>query len=165
MNHMRSGGGRPKKPLTPVRAALLSTSSLHGQVVDALGAVKDGHRDYIDGPLRIDFADSIDVDDALHSGNEQENRWDYLLGHGPSAAVFALEPHSAKTGEISTVIRKKEAATRQLAPHLRSGSRIARWLWVASGPVDFADTEKARRALDQRGILFVGKSVLRKHLP
>ena len=88
MNHMRSGGGRPKKPLTPVRAALLPTSSLHGQVVDALGAVKDGHRDYIDGPLRIDFADSIEVDDALHSGNEQENRWDYLLGHEPKLLPY-----------------------------------------------------------------------------
>jgi 6-phosphogluconate dehydrogenase len=39
---------------------------------------------------------------------------------------------------------------------LNPQARIAAWLWVASGKVHFADTEKVRRRLDQSGIEFVG---------
>jgi hypothetical protein len=93
-----------------------------------------------------------------------KNRWDYLLGHTSSGQIVALEPHSAKTDEISSVIRKRRAAIEQLRIHLRTGLHISSWLWVASGKNHFADTEKARRLLDQNGIEFVGKQVLARHL-
>jgi hypothetical protein len=130
-----------------------------------MGAVKDAHRDYFDQAVRADFEDSLDLDEALQAGHEQENRWDYLLGHKPSSEVVAVEPHSAKQDEISTVIKKRSDAREQLKPHLRDGARISKWLWVASGKVHFVDTEKARRRLDQNGIEFVGKKVMAKHLP
>ena len=88
-----------------------------------------------------------------------------MLGHAGSAQVVALEPHSAKQDEISTVIKKKEAARQQLQDHLRKGKGVARWIWVASGTVHFANTEKARRRLDQNGIKFVGRKVLARDLP
>ena len=105
------------------------------------------------------------MDRALEEQYPSENRWDYLLGYAPGLAVVGLEPHSAKQDEISTVIRKKQAAGQQLATHLKPGERVAEWYWVASGKVYFADTEKARRRLDQHGIRFVGRKLLRKHLP
>jgi hypothetical protein len=88
-----------------------------------------------------------------------------LLGHAPSAEVVAVEPHSAKQDEVTTVIRKKRAALDQLKDHLRDGARMAKWLWVTSGKVHFADTEKTRRLLDEKGIEFVGTRVYAKHLP
>lgn len=144
---------------------LRSDSALLPAVNDGLAAVKKADRDYIDADVRTDFADSLDLDHALQQGHEQEHRWDYLLGHAPSAQVIALEPHSAKQDEVTTLIKKRRAALDQLKPHLRTGGRISCWLWVASGDVHFADTERARKMLDENGILFVGKRVRSSHLP
>jgi hypothetical protein len=154
-----------KASKTALRRSLLADSALQDSVCNGTGAVKDAHREYFDQAVLADFEDSLDLDAALQAGREQENRWDYLLGHKPSSEVVAVEPHSAKQDEISTVIKKRSGAREQLKPHLRDGARISRWLWVASGKVHFADTEKARRRLDQNGIEFVGKRVMPKHLP
>jgi hypothetical protein len=150
---------------TPVRAILRDDSPLRAKVRDGLEAMKKADRKLIDEPLRDSFEDSLDVDEAFRPGCDRENRWDYLLGHRPSRAVVALEPHSANEKEISVVIAKRTAAKAQLAPHLKDGKRIAAWLWVASGKVHFANTEKARIRLDENGILFVAPKVLPKHLP
>lgn len=147
-----------------MRAALRPTSRLHGRVEDGLGALKRQDRPHLAGDVRALFADSLDIDAAFQRGNEGANRWDYLLGHAASSALIALEPHSAKEDQISRVIAKKRAAKEQLAPHLKPGARVSRWLWVASGPVAFADTERARVRLDQNGIQFIGRTLLAKHL-
>jgi hypothetical protein len=101
----------------------------------------------------------------MREEHPQENRWDYLLGHCPSGEVVAVEPHSARQDQVSTVIDKRTAARNHLRDHLREGVSVSRWLWVASGDVHFADTERARRRLDQNGIQFVGRKILPKHLP
>jgi hypothetical protein len=150
---------------TPVRVALHEDSFLQPLVVGGLGAVKAAHRDYFEVAVRPAFADSLDLDEAVMPGHEQENRWDYLLGHSPSGQVVAVEPHSAKQDEITTVIKKRSAAREQLKGHLRDGVWVAKWLWVASGRVHFADTEKVRRLLDQNGVEFVGTKVGNRHLP
>lgn len=150
---------------TPVRRALREGSALLPSVVDGLGAVKRAHHDYVDAGVRTDFADSLELDEAMKQGHKQENRWDYLLGHAPSGEVVAVEPHPAKQDEITGVIQKRTAARKQLEGQLRDGAGVTKWLWVASGRVHFADTEKARRQLDQNGIEFVGTRVAAKHLP
>lgn len=116
------------------------------------------------GEIRGEFDDSLDLDQALQPGHPRENRWDYLLGRVTGREVIALEPHSAKQDEVSTIIRKKKAALAQLAGHWKQGKGVGRWIWVASGKVQFADTEKAKLRLAQEGILFVGGKVLSKHL-
>jgi hypothetical protein len=150
---------------TPLRRMLRERSPLQASVRDGMDAVEKSHRDYFDPSIRPTFADSLELDEALRAGREQENRWDYLLGHSPSGEAIAIEPHSAKQDQVTTVIRKRRAALAQLAEHLRDGARISRWLWVASGKVQFAKTEKAKLMLDQNGIEFVGTKVLAKHLP
>lgn len=156
---------RPLDTSTPVRSLLKEDSSLQSAVKDGLGAVMKGHRDYLDAGIRDQFSDSLELDAAMHLGHEKENRWDYLLGHQPSDEVVAVEPHSAKQDEISTVIKKRQAAIQQLKEHQQNGKTVSKWLWVASGKVHFADTEKARRRLDQSGIEFVGARISAKHLP
>lgn len=156
---------KKSKSTTPVRAALRPASPLRERVHDGLGAVENAHRAYIEDAVRGDFADSLEIDEAMRDGHEEQNRWDYLLGHGPSRMVIALEPHSAKEDEVTRVIKKKRAAMDQLRRHLADGARIHAWFWVASSRVHFADTERARRQLDQNGIEFVGTRLLAKHLP
>lgn len=133
--------------------------------MDGLGAVEDGHRELFEASTRASFDDSLNFDEAMRAGREQENRWDYLLGHAFSRQVVAVEPHSAKQDEISTVVKKLAAAKEHARPHLKDGIKISRWLWVASGSVQFANTEKVVFQLAQKGITFVGRRVLPKHLP
>lgn len=156
-------GARSKQ--TPIRKALTRESELVPKVVDGISALKNADRTHIDEAVRNAFADSLDLDTALQEAHPQENRWDYLLGHSASGELVALEPHSAKEDEITTVIKKRKAAKQQLADHLEPSARVSKWLWVASGKVHFADTEKARRRLDQNGIEFIGSTVRAKHLP
>ena len=150
---------------SPLRTALQKESELLPLVLDGLGAVDNDHRAYFDIAIRNKFADSLNLDQALLIGHEQENRWDYLLGHTPSRKIIAVEPHSAKQDEISTVINKRKAAIQHLRDHLRDGSKVEKWLWVASGRVHFAKTEKVALQLIQNGIEFVGTRVTSKHLP
>jgi hypothetical protein len=149
---------------TPVRAALRLDSSLIPNVKDGLGAVMKAHRIYFEENVRSAFADSLDIDEGLKKGLEQENRWDYLLGHEPSKQIIGVEPHSAENSEITTVINKRVAARQQLRGHLRAGKVVAKWLWVASGKVHFVPMEKATLRLAQNGIKFVGRNITNKHL-
>jgi len=149
----------------PVRHALRANSTLLPQVRDGLNAVKESHRNYFDERIRSAFADSLDIDKAFRRDHPEDNRWDYLLGHQASGVIVGVEPHSAKDDEISTIIQKRRAAIEQLRTHLGDNVKIEKWLWVASGKVHFANTEKARVQLDQNGIEFVGTRVTDKHLP
>ena len=150
---------------TPVREGLRGDSSLLSEVKDGLNAMKGKDRALLAQAVRPGFADSLDVDAALKAAYSQDNRWDYLLGHGSSAQIIALEPHSAKQDEISTVIKKRQAARDQLKGHLKASAKIAKWLWVASGKNQFANTEKTVIRLSQEGIEFVGGQLMAKHLP
>ena len=157
---------RKSKPAaqSPLRAALRPESRLLDEVRDGLGAIKSADRSCLHVEIRSAFADRLEADEALRAGHDQENRWDYLLGHSATSALVGVEPHSAKEDQVSVVIKKRSAAIRQLAEHLREGVAVARWLWVSSGDVYFADTERTRRRLDNAGIEFVGRRVLARHL-
>jgi hypothetical protein len=160
--HKRKAGSKK----TPVRVSLVEDSVLLPEVADGLGAVLKAHRGHFDEGIRSSFEDSLDLDAATKKGNEQAHRWDYLLGHGLSKTIVAVEPHSATQGEVSVLIKKCSDAKDQLRVHLREGVRIAKWLWVASGKVNFySGIEKIARQLDQQGIEFVGTKVTARHLP
>jgi hypothetical protein len=149
---------------TPVRSALVEDSELLPSVLDGLAAVEAAHRDLFDHGIRSSFADSLDLDRATRRGREEENRWDYLLGHETSGEVVAVEPHSAKDGHVRTVLKKQLAARNHLKDHLRDGVKIRKWLWVSAGKVHFADTEKTKLLLLQNGIQFAGSKITAKHL-
>jgi hypothetical protein len=161
----RRGRRKGARGKTPLRAALRSNSQLLPQVADGIAALRKEHRALLEEGLKPDLADSLDLDAGLQAAHPQENRWDYLLGHGPSEEVVALESHTATDGEVAVLIAKREAARRQLGAHLRDGAGPSAWIWVTEGRVGFAPTEKARRRLDQAGITFAGRRVLAKHLP
>jgi hypothetical protein len=144
---------------TPIRAGLSAGSSLLPKVEDGMDAVVHGHRDYFDKKIRGAFSDSLELDEAVRVGNENENRWDYLLGHHEKNEIIAVEPHSAKEDQITKVIRKKQMALQQIDGELRVGVKIKKWLWVASGNVQFLSMEKASYKLSQNGITFVGRTV------
>lgn len=150
---------------TPIRASLRDDSRLKPLVKDGLGALLKVDKGRLDADLAKTIGDSLDIDTAFCEGHEQENRWDYLLGHTPTGALIALEPHSANEGEISTVIKKREAAIRHLRDHLKPTARVSCWIWVSSGEVNFVPFEKARLRLNQSGIDFIGRRVLAKDIP
>ena len=150
---------------TPIRAALISSSSLKPLVKDGIQAVESVHHSLIEKDVRVAFVDSLDIDKAFKKGHDQENRWDYLLGHRESRKIIGLEPHTANNSQVSGVIKKREASLRHLREHLKPGTFVAEWFWVASGRVDFNPMEKAINRLNDNGIRFVGTKFLRKWLP
>jgi hypothetical protein len=156
-----------KRPVgtSPLRGALLTESKLQNNVTDGLAAMKPNDRACVDEQLRSSFADSIDIDTFFQPEYSHKNRWDYLLGHTQTGHIIAVEPHSAKNDEVSTVISKRREAREQLRPHLRDGVTIAAWLWVASGSVYLMPMDKQILRLSQNGITFVGRRVLAKHIP
>lgn len=145
-----------------MRAALKSTSSLVHQVQDGLGGLANSHRNLIAQDVKTQIGDSLDLDAALQAAYPNDHRWDYLLGR--SGKVLGLEPHSAKEDQVSTVIDKRKAARDHLKAHLKAGAKVHAWFWVASNRVEFANTERTIRRLDQNGIHFVGKQLQAKHL-
>lgn len=149
---------------TPIRSGLEATSPLIWRVQDGLAALERADRAHVDEGIRADFDDSLDLDEAMREAYPEENRWDYLLGYGPGGRIIGLEPHSARADQVSVVIAKKKSAQDQLRGHLKRGASVAEWFWVASGKVDFADTEKSVRKLEQNGIQFVRRTLLPKHL-
>lgn len=161
----KSKGNRKKLTVTPTRQLLKAESVLSEQVRDGLDAVIRAEIDCIDASIRGDFSDSLNLDDATREGRENENRWDYLLGHSATGKVVALEPHTAREDQISTIIAKKTAALLHIRDEVRTGKAVARWIWVASGNVRFTQIDKAIRRLDQAGIQFAGSRLLAKHLP
>src|SRR5688572_13949441 len=132
---------------TPIRRALVPGSRLRDLVRNGIDAIERSHHDYIDLGVRSVFSDSLALDDAMQEEYPHQNRWDYLLGHGSSDLLIGLEPHSAKEDQVSRVILKRRAAIDQVTPHLRAGRKIDAWMWVASGKVYFADTEKTKLRL------------------
>jgi len=97
---------------SPVREALEKGSFLLDDVKDGLNAIIRDHKHYFHEGIKSEFDDSIDIDASFKLGREQENRWDYLIGHRARGAVIAVEPHSAYTSEIETVIKKKKSASK-----------------------------------------------------
>ncbi len=72
---------------TPIRLILLSASTLLADVRDGLGALEKPHKQLVDEKIRPSFVDSLEIDTGLKAGHEQENRWDYLLGHDETSVV------------------------------------------------------------------------------
>ncbi len=152
-------------PPGPILKALNANSTLRAKVQTGLAALPKAHKDYVQADVRTAFVESLDLDAAMRDQHPQDNRWDYLLGLGMPAVVVALEPHSAKSDEVTTVITKKQQAERQLGEHLKPGARVGRWYWVASGKVHFAPSGKEPLRLAKAGITFVGTRLQQKHLP
>lgn len=149
---------------TPIQSALKEESELNTKLKKGIQAVKSGDKKFIAVNLRTRFSDSIDIDEAFRKTHGKQNRWDYLLGDSRNNKIVGLEPHSATDGEISVVINKRKSCRAQLGPHLKQGSNVSAWFWVASGKIDFTIMDKARLNLDNNGITFVDKQLLPKHL-
>ncbi len=141
----------------------LKKSDLKELIKDGIQALETGDRKYISEDLRAIFDDSINTDEAFKAKYSQSNRWDYLIGNKQKNKIIALEPHTAKNSEIGVVIAKRSAARQQLKDHLDL-SQISHWFWVASGKTEFLPLEKANMRLNENGIEFIGKALLRKHL-
>ena len=111
-------------------------------------------------PSRRNAIDSLYLDHALRPSYPNHRRWDYIVS--TKLALYGIETHSATTKEASVVIGKKKWGAARMREHLANGLGVTAWYWVASGRVDFKDTGRVRRRLNQEGITFAGKAVTLK---
>lgn len=153
---------KTRKAKGPLAAGLKTKSTLTAGVQPGLGAIANAHRGYVDDTIRALFAESLDLDAALASTHGTENRWDYLLSLAEH--VVGLEPHSASNHEVKTVVKKRDAALRQLEAHTHPSFYVSAWFWVASGKNDLTPLDRKVLFLRQQGITFVAPKLLKKHI-
>lgn len=157
--------GSPRSPTARNLVELLApTSRLRLQVQPGVQALRAAERDLVDASIRASIKSSLNLDDAMRVDYPNDHRWDYLIDRKAAVGVIAVEFHSAKNDQVSEVIRKRKSALTQMQGHVPSGRTVARWIWIASGKVRFADTEREMLRLAQSGIEFVGGTLREKHL-
>jgi hypothetical protein len=142
-----------------LRGALQPASPLCEHVRDGTGALGKRDLSLIAEPDRARVGDSLDLDEATRSQYPADPRWDYLLSVPDQAQIVALEPHSARQSEVSSVIAKKKWAMKILRDHLDARHGVSRWLWATAGKVSFSRMDREIRRLNQNGIEFVGRKV------
>jgi hypothetical protein len=136
---------------------LLPASTLRPHIRNGLQALKAADVALIALAERRRVGDSLDLDEAARLAHPNANRWDYLLCIPDISEIVGLEPHSAKDSEIGVVAAKRRWAVEFLRDHLPPGKRVSKWYWVTGGNVRFGVMERARRQIDQEGILFAGR--------
>lgn len=112
-----------------LRATLRQTSGLLGRTEDGQQAVQpiDRARMTVEPPRYV--VDSLALDNRSGSTGE----WDYLLGIGEQhRAVLGVEVHPATSGEVASVIAKKQRSLVTLQSHMNIAD-VRHWIWIASG--------------------------------
>lgn len=149
-----------KKTYT-LAAAFKQSSPLQKEIKAGVSALKRADKAIISEAERRRIHDSIDLDEAYKKECPGDPRWDYLLSLPSTSKLIGIEPHSFKDSGITEVIRKKEYSRAYLRNHFNEGYFISDWYWVSQGKVRFSDTGSARRKLDQNGIQFGGRHILK----
>ena len=107
------------------------------------------------------FIDQCLVDQKLFA---QDNRWDYAIDY--NGEVYFLEVHSAKTDEVSTVIKKLDWLKQWItnnAPEinkLKAKSKTP-YYWVQTEGYHIMPGSAQERAANQKGIKPIAKLVLK----
>ena len=130
-------------------------------------AMEEKHRRLVTCVDSTRLTGSIDLDTALRQNRPGDNRWDYGLGYKPakgSEQAVWVEVHSAKTSEVSKVLRKlqwlKDWLNRnaeQLRQLSERADRDIRYVWIASSGVHIQKHSPQARQLAQSGLRLKGK--------
>lgn len=128
-------------------------------------AMENRHRNLVTcvDPHRL--TGSIDLDSALRRRQPNDPRWDYGLGYRPANGreqAIWVEVHSAKTDEVSRVVRKlgwlKDWLNGEAEDLRRLTSRAGedkRYVWIASGKNKIPGNSPEARILSRSGLPLV----------
>lgn len=102
---------------------------------------------------------SVDIDSAVRDRYPNSSRWDYALGY--DRKTHFVEVHTAKTDEVSSVLKKLQWLKDFLiqdAPDLNKEPKA--FHWVASGRVSILPNSHQARQLAKQGIKVIGQLTL-----
>ena len=135
---------------------------VNGEFCEGKQALENNHRRLVTCGDTRRLTGSIDLDAALRRQRPNDPRWDYGLGYKPTSApehAIWVEVHSAKTSEVSPVLRKLQWLKDWLngeAEHLRRltdrASGDIRYVWIASGKNKIPSNSPQARKLNQSGL-------------
>lgn len=102
---------------------------------------------------------SVDMDSAVMSKYPNDSRWDYAVGY--NGRTYFIEVHSAKTGEVSPVLKKlrwlKDFLLKD-APDLNQEPKS--FHWIASNGNSILPSSPQARQLSQSGIRIARQLIL-----
>lgn len=105
------------------------------------------------------FIDQCLVDQKIDS---DKNRWDYAIDY--NGEVFFFEVHSAKTGEVTTVLKKLQWLKEWLlvsAPEINVLKAKTPYYWVKSNGYSILPNSSQERAFKQKGLRPISKLILK----
>ncbi len=125
-------------------------------------AMENGHRSLVTCAPPGRLTGSIDLDAALRQRRPNDNRWDYGLGYKPANGrerAIWVEVHSAKTSEVTRVLRKLRWLKNWLNEEAHDLRRLTdragkntRYVWIASGKNKIPGNSPEARRLNQSGL-------------
>jgi hypothetical protein len=96
---------------------------------------------------------SVDIDTSTLQKYPQANRWDYLFSY--EGKVYFVEVHSAKTDDVSVVLKKLNWLKEWLnteAPEIKKLKANQPYFWIQSNKFDIPKTSKQYRIIAQNGL-------------
>lgn len=110
---------------------------------------------------RSGLSGSVELDKCVERLYPSENRWDYIVCY--KEQVYFIEVHSAETGEVDVVLRKKRWLIDWMndnAPEVKRLSANAPYYWIQSGRYNIPKHTPQYRRLAQAGLLPLRQLVL-----
>lgn len=96
---------------------------------------------------------SVDIDRATIVKYPQESRWDYLFSY--KGKIYFVEVHSAKTGEVKTILKKLQWLKDWLhnqAPEINIAKADQPFYWIQSKGFSIPQTSSQYRIIVQSGL-------------
>ena len=142
----------PKKTMT-FKEAIETTPDVADGYQTGLKAIKKEYRNKIKVFDTQLLNGSVDIDSCTTHLYPNDNRWDYAFSYNQE--VYFVEGHSAKTGEISVVLKKlawlKDWLV-QHAPNINKLKASQPYFWIQSNKFAILTTSPQYRRVVQEGL-------------
>jgi len=115
-------------------------------------AISRSYKKYFDFQSTING--SIDVDKCFKQEYPSDNRWDYLVLNNSEIEGYFVEIHPASTGEVFTMIAKKQWLIKEIIKQYYNNISNKRYkmVWIATNGIHITKNSSQMRKLIQHGL-------------
>jgi hypothetical protein len=160
---MRSKIYKPKKKKT-FKQAVEATPMVKDCYRPGKQAILNKEQDKVELTIPRNCGGSLFIDKCLvdQKIDTDKNRWDYAIDY--NGEVFFFEVHSAKTGEVSKVLKKLQWLKHWLhtsAPEINALKAETPYYWVKSKSYSILPYSSEERAFQEKGLRPISKLILK----
>lgn len=160
---MKSKIAKKKARLT-FKEAIEATVDVKNCYCQGKQAIPNAERSKVELSNPRNCGGSLFIDNCLISQGlyPNDNRWDYAIDY--NGEVYFIEVHTAKTDEVSTVLRKLKWLKKWLissAPEIKAlQAKKTPYYWIQSNGYHISPNSRQEKLLNQNGLKPISKLVL-----